>query len=200
MTSGRQLKRLFDAALAACGFVAWAPVALLFAAAIRLEDGGPVLFSQERWGAGGRRFRLYKFRTMTVRAAGDDYRPTGRADPRITRTGRLLRATGLDELPQIYNVLVGDMSFVGPRPLALEEVDPRAPGFDERHRVRPGITGFSQLYCRRDAPAEAKFEQDIRYVRSWSLLEDLRIFLLSFVVMFRAGWDSVEPKAGRPLS
>lgn len=190
----RSIKRLLDAFVAGCGFAIWAPVALAFMLAIRLEDGGPVFFSQERWGRGGTRFRLWKFRTMRV-AGSETFAPvSGERDPRITRVGRVLRATGLDELPQIYNVLVGDMSFVGPRPLDPREADPSVPGFEERHLVRPGLTGLAQLHCRRDATPAEKFEHDVRYVRSWSLLQDLRIFLVSVRVMVRAGWDDREPK------
>ncbi len=182
-TPARALKRLLDAFVAACGFVIWAPVAAVFMLAIRLEDGGPVFFSQERWGRGGRRFRLYKFRSMR--------------NSRVTRVGRFLRATGLDELPQIYNVFAGDMSFVGPRPLDPAEADPAVPGFEERHLVRPGLTGLAQLYCRRAATPAEKFEYDVRYVRTWSLAGDLRLFLISVAVMVRGGWDDREAKAGK---
>jgi len=191
------LKRTFDAALAGSGLIASAPLWAVIAAAIRLEDGGPIFYRQERVGLGGRPFVALKFRSMRPDAEAT----TGAVqavehDPRVTRVGRVLRATAMDELPQLWNILRGDMSFVGPRALRpgeiettangrmtrLEEVD----GFEHRVRVRPGLTGLAQVYAARDVPRRQKFRYDRVYVdrRTWWL--DLRLILLSFGLACRA--------------
>jgi len=197
---GATLKRAFDVALAAAGLFLSAPLGLLIAAAIKLEDGGPVLLGQERVGRGGRPFRAWKFRSM-VPDADRRFGPVQAAerDGRITRVGRVLRATALDELPQLWNILRGDMSFVGPRPLLPAEVEVRGdgravpleeiPGFEERHRVRPGLTGLAQVYAPRDVPRRHKFRLDRLYVRRQSFLLDLKLVLLSFWITFRGKWE-----------
>jgi lipopolysaccharide/colanic/teichoic acid biosynthesis glycosyltransferase len=125
-------------------------------------------------------------------------------DPRITRVGRFLRATGLDELPQLVNIARGDMSFVGPRALAVGETVEIEPGtrvayedipeFAERQSVRPGLTGQATIYLPKDAPAAQKFETDLRYVRNWSVWGDLKLIGLSFVISFRGRWETRDPK------
>ena len=156
------IKRTFDATLAGAGLVLSAPFWALFAAAIKLEDGGPVFYAQDRVGQGGRVFKALKFRSMRP----DAERETGplqarRRDPRVTRIGRLMRATAMDELPQLWNILRGDMSFVGPRALRPGEIEieggvavplEAVPGFDRRIRVRPGLTGVAQVYAARNIP------------------------------------------------
>ncbi|MGE3340169.1 MAG: sugar transferase, partial [Alphaproteobacteria bacterium] len=150
-------KRAFDVVLAAAGLALSWPIWLAVALAIRLEDGGPVFFRQARYGQHGVPFDALKFRSMVATAGS---RPAVAAladDPRVTRVGRVLRKTALDELPQLWNILRGDMSFVGPRALAITEVEaggdgqpvPQTalPGFAERHRVRPGLTGLAQIYA-----------------------------------------------------
>ena len=195
------LKRTFDAALAGSGLIASAPLWVIIAAAIRLEDGGPIFYGQERVGLGGRRFVALKFRSMRPDAEAT----TGAVqavehDPRVTRVGRVLRATAMDELPQLWNILRGDMSFVGPRALRpgeiettangrmtrLEEVD----GFEHRVRVRPGLTGLAQVYAARDVPRRQKFRYDRVYVdrRTWWL--DLRLILLSFWISVQGTWEA----------
>jgi lipopolysaccharide/colanic/teichoic acid biosynthesis glycosyltransferase len=195
------LKRTFDAALAGSGLIASAPLWAIIAAAIRLEDGGSIFYRQERVGLGGRPFVALKFRSMRPDAEAT----TGAVqavehDPRETRVGRVLRATAMDELPQLWNILRGDMSFVGPRALRpgaiettangrmtrLEEVD----GFEHRVRVRPGLTGLAQVYAARDVPRRQKFRYDRVYVdrRTWWL--DLRLILLSFWISVQGTWEA----------
>jgi lipopolysaccharide/colanic/teichoic acid biosynthesis glycosyltransferase len=192
------VKRLFDIALSSAGLVASAPIWLLVAAAIRLEDGGPVFFIQRRVGRQGRLFRAFKFRSMIPSAGVMPARQAGAGDARITRVGRLLRATALDELPQLLNILRGDMSFVGPRPLAEGEVEvgeaefvrlEQIPGYAERHAVRPGLTGITQVFARRDLPRRRKFRFDLFYVRRASLCLDLRLIALSFWITCRGRWE-----------
>jgi lipopolysaccharide/colanic/teichoic acid biosynthesis glycosyltransferase len=195
------LKRAFDATLAGTGLVLSSPLWIVFAAAIKLEDGGPVFYRQGRVGLGGRPFDALKFRSMRP----DAERATGaiqatEQDPRVTRIGRFMRATAMDELPQLVNILRGDMSFVGPRALRPGEVETGAdgrlerledvPGFEHRIKVRPGLTGLAQVYARRDVPRRQKFKYDRLYVerRSWSL--DVRLILLSFWISVLGTWEA----------
>jgi lipopolysaccharide/colanic/teichoic acid biosynthesis glycosyltransferase len=146
---------------------------------IRIDSPGPVLFRQERAGRGMRPFTVYKFRTMRADADPYDVSPMGREDARLTRLGRWLREMTLDELPQLWNVLRGDMSLVGPRPLYMSQ----ARQFNERERrrleVSPGLTGLAQVLGRGEIPHEEKLEIDVQYVEQWSLRLDLKIILLS---------------------
>lgn len=199
------IKRLFDATLAAAGLIVSAPLWLLIAAAIALEDGGPVFFSQERVGRGGRVFAAFKFRSMTSDATRRlDHFQAAADDPRVTRVGRLLRATAMDELPQLVNILRGDMSFVGPRPLMPGEVEVRSdgrlvpldaiPGYAERHSVRPGLTGLAQVYAPRDIGRDAKFRIDRLYMKRAGLCLDVKLILMSFWITGRGSWESRGPK------
>ncbi|HTM26906.1 MAG TPA: sugar transferase [Vicinamibacterales bacterium] len=195
------LKRTFDAALAAVGLVLSAPLWAVFAAAIKLEDGGPVFYRQDRVGLGARTFDALKFRSMRPDAeAATGAVQASENDPRVTRIGRLMRATAMDELPQLWNILRGDMSFVGPRALRPGEIEAGAdgrltkledvPGFDHRIKVRPGLTGLAQVYARRDVPRRQKFRYDRLYVnrRSWKL--DLQLILLSFWISVLGTWEA----------
>ena len=199
-----RLKRLFDAGLAAVGLAVSAPPWLLVAAAVKLEDGGPVFYAQARVGRGGRPFRSWKFRSMTP-DADTRFGPLQAAagDARVTRVGALLRATALDELPQFWNILRGDMSFVGPRALVPAEIEigdgalvPLAgiPGYEARHRVRPGLTGLAQVYASRTIPRRQKFRLDLLYIRRQSFWLDLRLIALSFWITARARWEHRGPK------
>jgi lipopolysaccharide/colanic/teichoic acid biosynthesis glycosyltransferase len=193
------MKRLFDGALALTGLTLSAPLWLLFASAIKLEDGGPVFYTQERVGRGGRAFRALKFRSMRQDAeAATGPLQARHGDARITRVGRIMRATAMDELPQLWNILLGDMSFVGPRalrpgeieiegnePVALEAV----PGYMQRTAVRPGLTGIAQVYAARDVSRRHKFRYDALYIRRQSLWLDVRLILLSFWISFRGTWE-----------
>jgi len=194
------IKRTFDACLAAAGLILSSPLWLLIPIAIKVEDGGPVFFPQERVGQGGRVFEALKFRSMRPDAEA----LTGPVqavenDPRVTRVGRLLRGSAMDELPQLVNILRGDMSFVGPRPLRPGEVDVRGdgqmirldqiPGYHERHGVRPGLTGLSQIYAPRDISRAGKFRLDRLYLKRAGFWLDIRLILLSFWITARGAWE-----------
>jgi lipopolysaccharide/colanic/teichoic acid biosynthesis glycosyltransferase len=195
------LKRAFDATLAAAGLILSAPLWAIFATAIKLEDGGPVFFKQDRVGLGGRTFDALKFRSMRPDAeAMTGALQAAENDPRVTRIGRFMRATAMDELPQLWNILRGDMSFVGPRALRPGEIEAGAngrlmrleevPGFEHRIKVRPGLTGLAQVYAPRDVPRRQKFRYDRLYVdrRSWKL--DLQLLLLSFWISLHGTWEA----------
>jgi lipopolysaccharide/colanic/teichoic acid biosynthesis glycosyltransferase len=181
------------------------PVAALIAVGIKLEDGGPVFFTQERVGRDCQVFRAFKFRSMVV----DAERLTGPVqatlnDPRVTRMGALLRATAFDELPQLWNIFRGDMSIVGPRPLRPGESDTTAdgsllplsaiPGYAARHRIRPGLTGIAQVYAARDLPRTGKFRYDLLYQKRAGFCLDLRLIAQSFWITARGRWEHREPK------
>jgi lipopolysaccharide/colanic/teichoic acid biosynthesis glycosyltransferase len=165
-----RVKRLVDVVVAVAGLLLLAPVLLAVALAVRLRLGRPVLFRQRRPGLGGELFTLVKFRTMTGEAAD----PATDRD-RLTRLGRWLRATSLDELPTLWNVLRGEMSLVGPRPLLPQYLPRYTPRQARRHEVRPGITGLAQVRGRNTLSWEEKFAYDLEYVREQSLGLDLRI-------------------------
>jgi len=195
------MKRTFDVALASAGLIASAPLWALFAAAVKLQDRGPVFYRQERSGRHGRRFDVLKFRSMIPDAeAHVGAVQAARSDPRTTAVGRLLRATAMDELPQLWNILRGDMSFVGPRALRPGEIETvgnggferleDVAGFAERSRVRPGLTGIAQIYAPRDIPRRLKFRYDILYVRRQSFCLDLRLVLMSFWITLRGAWEA----------
>lgn len=174
------MKRAMDVVLSLLALVVLAPVLLGAALAIVLESGRPVLFRQVRVGRGDREFGMFKFRSMVANAAAiGPYYTTGN-DPRITRVGRILRRTSIDELPQLLNVLRGEMSLVGPRPdLPVQRSLYSAPDWDERCSVRPGITGLAQALVRSEATEAERLALDLRYVREQSLALDLRIMWLT---------------------
>jgi lipopolysaccharide/colanic/teichoic acid biosynthesis glycosyltransferase len=164
-----RFKRAFDVLGACGGLVVFAPVLALAAIAIRLDDGGPVLFRQERFGHGRRRFSIVKFRSMR--------------DGRVTRVGRVLRATGLDEIPQFVNILRGEMSAVGPRPLTPADVDRLGwwgADADFRWTVKPGLTGLAQLMCARSVPESLALDR--LYCLRWDPALDCRLIAISFAV------------------
>ena len=194
------IKRAFDAALAGFGLVVSAPLWAIVALAIKLEDGGPIFFRQDRVGLGGRVFAALKFRSMRpdAEAISGAVQATEH-DPRVTRVGRLMRVTAMDELPQLWNILRGDMSFVGPRALRPGEIEAEGdgrlvaledvPGFAQRIRVRPGLTGLAQVYARRDLPRRQKFRYDRLYVETRTWTGDLRLILLSFWISVLGRWE-----------
>ncbi len=199
------LKRTFDFVFASLGVFLSLPLWLLFGLVIKLEDGGPILYRQKRWGKDKRPIDVYKFRTMIVDADKKFGRTQAQKDdPRITRIGRLLRATSLDELPQVLNIWKGEMSWVGPRALPINEVqikedngyipDEAISGFDIRCKVRPGLTGLAQIYAPRDVRRRHKFKYDLIYIQNQSLWLDLKLIALSFWITFRARWESREKK------
>ena len=190
------VKRSFDLLVGTIGMLVALPLGLAIALAIRLTSPGPVLFRQERVTKDGRRFTVYKFRTMTwvppddresVIDISDPYFKM-RDDPRLTRVGRILRSWSLDELPQIWNVLLGDMSLVGPRPLAREQVEGGSDLMEARHEVRTGLTGWWQINGRSDVEAEDALKMDLFYIENWSLALDLYVVLKTIgVVLGRKG-------------
>lgn len=178
---------------------------LVIAAAIKLYDGGPVFFGQTRVGQGGRTFTAWKFRSMKPDAeAGLGPVQAVHGDPRVTPAGRLLRATAMDELPQLWNIFKGDMTVVGPRALRPGEIEARGDGtlvpaeqiagYERRASVRPGLTGLAQLYAPRDVSRRAKFRYDALYVRRTSFWLDVRLIALSFWISLRGTWEKRERK------
>ncbi len=175
------MSRVLDAALAALTLLALSPLLAAAAVWIRLEGGGAVIYRQRRVGLGGREFELLKLRTMV---SGSDPvgvgTAVGRDDPRVTRAGRFLRRTSLDEVPNLINVLRGEMALVGPRPTIPAQVDGYTPRQRRRHEVKPGITGWAQVKGRAGIPWEERIELDLFYVEHRSLGLDLRILARTF--------------------
>ncbi|MXO75548.1 exopolysaccharide biosynthesis polyprenyl glycosylphosphotransferase [Altererythrobacter aerius] len=191
----RAIKRVFDIVLSIASLIALSPVMLLTALAILIEDGPPVFFSQRRLGRGNRFFKMYKFRSMRrERADADGHRSASPQDDRVTQVGRFIRRTSIDELPQLFNVLKGEMSLVGPRPHALGsqagdklfwEVDQ---AYWRRHSLKPGITGLAQVRGYRGATDEEadltnQLDADLEYIRSWSTLTDVGILVQTLGVL-----------------
>jgi lipopolysaccharide/colanic/teichoic acid biosynthesis glycosyltransferase len=209
-------KRLFDLVVSGAGLLGSLPLWGVIAVAIKREDGGPVFFRDPRVGQGAEIFTVLKFRTM-VRDADSLFGPRQATedDPRVTRVGRLLRATAMDELPQLWNIFRGDMSFVGPRALRPGEIEIRGsrfnvhgstskvqgsvaeavtpleqiPGYSKRHAVQPGLTGIAQIFADRDIPSRQKFRYDLLYIRRRSFWLDVRLVAISFWVTFRGRWE-----------
>ena len=176
-------KRLIDIALALMAMALFLPILLVVAILVRFKLGSPILFRQRRPGRHGRPFRLVKFRSMTDRrdAAGNLLPDQDRLPP----FGRFLRASSLDELPEIWNVLVGDMSIVGPRPLLMEYLPLYSPHQARRHEVRPGITGWAQINGRNTLSWDEKFKLDVWYVDHQCTALDFKIFWLTFATVAR---------------
>lgn len=178
-----RLKRAFDLATVFSTAPLWLPVAALVAVVVWWQMGSPVFFRQQRAGIGGKTFWLIKFRSMHE-ANGHDGQPLPDAE-RLTRFGRLLRSTSLDELPSLYNVLIGDMSLVGPRPLLVDYLPLYSVDQARRHDVLPGLTGWSQINGRNALTWERKLELDVWYVDNRSVRLDIRILLLTVATVFR---------------
>jgi lipopolysaccharide/colanic/teichoic acid biosynthesis glycosyltransferase len=191
-----RFKRAFDFVLASLALALSAPLWVIIALAIKLDDGGPVLYLQRRWGRYKCPIHIHKFRTMVTdaeRRFGN--RQAEDNDPRITRVGRFLRATSLDEMPQILSIWKGEMSWVGPRALPINEIqinetnghvpDDQIPGFNLRCCVLPGLTGLAQTYAPRDVPRLHKFRYDALYIRNRSLWLDVRLIALSVWITLR---------------
>jgi len=190
----RRLKRILDVALSVSGIVLAAPLMLLTALAVRLDSVGPILYKQVRAGEFGRLFTILKFRSMRTDAEQGGAQFAKENDDRVTRVGRFIRKTRLDELPQLWNVLRGEMSFVGPRPerpVFIQQLEQQVPFFKQRLYVKPGLTGHAQVRCRYGASAEdmlEKLQYDLYYIKTYTLLFDLSVILDTIkVVMLRIG-------------
>jgi sugar transferase (PEP-CTERM system associated) len=190
----RRLKRILDVGVSTFGLVLAAPLMILTALAIRLESPGPTLYSQVRAGEFGKLFTIYKFRSMRTDAEKAGAQFAQENDPRVTKVGKFIRKSRLDELPQLWNVLRGDMSMVGPRPerpVFIEQLEQQVPFFKQRLYVKPGVTGHAQVRCRYGASTEdmvEKLQYDLYYIKSYNLLFDLSIMLDTVkVVLLRIG-------------
>ena len=183
------LKRLFDLVVSILMLALTLPLSLVIALAIKLCDGGPVLFKQRRMTLGGKEFDIIKFRSMVTNAEADGVAtPATNGDARITRVGRFIRATGLDELPQLINIIKGDMSLVGPRPERVEHIRAyceRLPEFAYRFKVKGGLTGYAQIYGRYDTPPYQKLRLDLFYIENHSFLLDIKLMLLTARAVFK---------------
>jgi sugar transferase EpsL len=189
-------KRLIDVLVATVALVILSPVLLLVSVVTLLTSGPPILFRQRRPGRKGRPFTLLKFRTMTAERDGSNRR--GSDAERLTRLGRVLRRTSLDELPELLNVVAGNMSLVGPRPLLMEYLPRYTAEQARRHQVKPGLTGWAQVNGRNALSWEDRFRLDVWYVDHWSLLLDLKILALSVVKVFRGEGISQPGHATMP--
>ena len=185
----RAIKRTFDVVVSLVAFIITLPIMIVTAIAIKCEDGGPVFFKQERVTMNARRFEILKFRSMIVDAEKDGKpHPAGVNDDRITKVGRFIRRTRIDELPQIINILKGDMSIVGPRPERWEHNEMYSrdiPEFPFRLKVKGGLTGYAQVYGKYNTSALDKLKLDMMYIMNWSLLLDIQIMFETVKVLFK---------------
>ena len=195
-------KRIMDMTLSIIALVVLAPVILIISLLVAVRHGFPILFKQQRPGLGGKIFTIYKFRTMRHLLDGDG-QPLPDAQ-RLTKLGRFLRASSLDELPELINVLKGDMSLVGPRPLLVEYLPRYNPTQFRRHEVLPGITGWAQIHGRNAITWQEKFNLDVWYVDNWSVGLDIKIIWMSIFKVIRRegisqpGQATAEPFTGNP--
>jgi undecaprenyl-phosphate galactose phosphotransferase/putative colanic acid biosynthesis UDP-glucose lipid carrier transferase len=186
-------KRALDIAVSTLALTVLLPLFATIALLIKFDSKGPVIFRQRRNGFGGREFTIFKFRSMTVMEDGAQIAQAQKNDKRVTRIGRVLRATSLDELPQVVNVLLGHMSIVGPRPHAIAHDDAYSKlisGYAFRHHVKPGITGWAQVMGLRGETAklelmERRIEMDLWYINNWSIWLDITIILKTFIEVMR---------------
>jgi lipopolysaccharide/colanic/teichoic acid biosynthesis glycosyltransferase len=191
------IKRVVDIVGASVGIILVAPVLLVVSLLVLLTMGRPVLFRQQRPGLRGKPFTLYKFRTMRdARTASGELLPD---DLRLTTFGKWLRSTSLDELPELFNVLKGEMSLVGPRPLLMEYLPRYSPEQARRHEVKPGITGWAQVNGRNALSWEEKFRMDVWYVDNWNLWLDVKILLLTIWKVLKREGISAEGSATMPV-
>jgi len=191
------IKRVVDIVGASVGIILVAPVLLVVSLLVLLTMGRPVLFRQQRPGLRGKPFTLYKFRTMRdARTASGELLPD---DLRLTTFGKWLRSTSLDELPELFNVLKGEMSLVGPRPLLMEYLPRYSPEQARRHEVKPGITGWAQVNGRNALTWEEKFRMDVWYVDHWNLWLDMKILLLTIWKVLKREGISAEGSATMPM-
>lgn len=195
-----KIKRLFDISLALTGIMPLFPLWFLFGFLVWLEDRGPIFYLQERVGKDGRIFKSIKFRSMRPDAERDLGPVQAKEnDPRITKVGKFLRKTAMDESLQLINIFKGDMSFVGPRALRPVEIEMgdtssvrdifQIPGFQRRSSVKPGLTGVAQVLAPRNLPREEKFKYDLWYIDNLSFWLDIKLIIKSFLITFKARWD-----------
>ncbi|MDH5405855.1 MAG: sugar transferase [Candidatus Aminicenantes bacterium] len=199
-TNSRSLivKRMFDIILSLFGILLSLPLWLLIALAIKLNDRGPIFYTHYRVGRRGKIFKAYKFRSMIK----DAEREKGAVwaeenDPRVTLIGQILRATAFDEFPQLINIFLGDMSFVGPRPERPELVErfsAEINNYDRRHGVKPGLTGIAQVFGKYDTRPKHKLKYDLLYIQNQNFWLDLKLIMLSFWITARGKWQSREKK------
>lgn len=184
----KKVKRILDVIISLFGLIILSPLLLMVAIAIKLESNGPAIFEQERLGLDGEVFKIYKFRSMCVGAekqGSGQYSFTG--DPRVTKVGKFIRATSIDEFPQFINILKGDMSIIGPRPTLTYHPWPLEEYTEKQRRrftVRPGVTGWAQINGRKDVLWERRMEFDVEYVDNLSLTLDIKIFLKTIIKVF----------------
>jgi len=198
------LKRSFDIILSMIGIVISMPLWLVFILLIWLEDRGPIFYTQNRVGKQGKIFKAFKFRSMVRDAEKNCPVQAVENDPRVTRVGKILRKTAMDELPQLVNIFIGDMSFVGPRALRPEEKEndgngevediSKFPGYRKRSAVKPGLTGLAQVCIPPDAPRRKKFRYDLLYIQKQSFWLDLKLMFLSYWITFRGKWETRQKK------
>jgi lipopolysaccharide/colanic/teichoic acid biosynthesis glycosyltransferase len=189
------VKRLLDIVASAALLVVLSPLLLMIALLVRVNLGSPVLFTQQRPGKNGRIFTLYKFRTMQVASAEHDVEAVASDAERLTRFGRILRATSLDELPELWNVVVGQMSIVGPRPLLVEYLERYNSEQARRHEIRPGITGWAQVNGRNAVDWDERLAMDVWYVDNHSFLLDAQIAWMTIAAVVKREGVSAEGQA-----
>ncbi len=187
------VKRLFDIVVSAIALLVFLPLILVLIVLVRIKLGSPVFFTQTRPGKDGKPFQMVKFRSMTTAKDADgNLLPD---DQRLPKFGKLLRSTSLDELPELWNVLKGDMSLVGPRPLLMQYLDRYTPEQRRRHDVRPGITGWAQVNGRNNVPWEERFKMDVWYVDNHNLLLDIKILWMTVMKVVKRSDVSQEGHA-----
>jgi Undecaprenyl-phosphate glucose phosphotransferase len=184
-TGNKFIKRIIDIVGAIVAIVVFSPIMLLAAIGVKATSRGPLIFKQERVGLHNKPFKMYKFRSMEVQSEADERKGwTTKNDPRVTKIGKILRKTSIDELPQFFNVLKGDMSLIGPRPerpLFVEKFKEEIPRYMIKHQVRPGITGWAQVNgYRGDSSIKKRIEYDLYYIENWSMALDFKILFLTF--------------------
>ncbi len=208
LTTEQQItKRFMDIAISALALIIASPFMLFTALAIKLDDGGPIFFTQNRITRDGKIFNVLKFRSMVVDADKDGAKKAEKNDDRITKVGKFIRACRLDELPQLINVLKGDMSLVGPRPERIENVyeySKAYPEFELRHKVKGGITGYAQLYGKYNTSPKDKLNMDLIYIETYSIIQDIKLLILTFKVLFMKesteGFDASANANIRPVN
>ncbi|WP_312860850.1 exopolysaccharide biosynthesis polyprenyl glycosylphosphotransferase [Bacillus paramycoides] len=180
------LKRIFESIMAICGILILSPVLIIISILIKIDSKGPIIYSQERLGVNGKRFRVLKFRSMIVDAEKDGPQWAKKDDNRVTKFGHFIRKTRIDELPQLLNILRGDMGIIGPRPerpIFTEEFSEEIPNFRDRLVVRPGLTGWAQVNGGYDITPREKFELDMYYIKNMSVLLDMKILVKTVKVV-----------------